>query len=83
MNKLKDRKSREPLDYDIFDYSSHASTYFPENIKINDSLDPNSRWSTISNDHRQFLMLKNSYLLLFLISLLGNSLKSMFVMLKK
>lgn len=56
--RLRDKKALEVIDYEIFDYSSQASSYHPENIKVDDPQDPNSRWSTVTNDHRQFIILK-------------------------
>lgn len=55
---LKDRRSYCAIPYEIHSYSTYASVYVPNNIKRNDPMDPNSRWSTSTNDHLQYIILK-------------------------
>ncbi|AFM97815.1 hypothetical protein EHEL_020590 [Encephalitozoon hellem ATCC 50504] len=55
---LKDRRSYSVIPYEIHSYSTYASVYVPNNIKKNDPMDPNSRWSTSTNDHLQYIILK-------------------------
>lgn len=55
---LKNRRSYDVIPYEIHDYSTYASVYVPSNIKRNDPMDPNSRWSTTTNDHLQYIILK-------------------------
>ncbi|KAH9412045.1 putative muskelin [Ordospora pajunii] len=55
---LDNRNAYTPIPYEIHDYSTYASIYAPENIKKNDPTDPNSRWSTTSNDHHQYIVLR-------------------------
>jgi muskelin len=46
------------LEYDIFDYSSAASTYVPEHILQDCATDEGSRWTTCGADQAQFLTLR-------------------------
>ncbi|TBU19465.1 hypothetical protein CWI42_020240 [Ordospora colligata] len=55
---LDNRNAYATIPYEIHDYSTYASIYAPENIKKNDPTDPNSRWSTTSNDHHQYIVLR-------------------------
>lgn len=55
---LKDRRIYEVIPYEIHDYSTYASVYAPGNVKKNDPTDPNSRWSTTTNDHLQYITMK-------------------------
>ncbi|KAL7348181.1 muskelin N-terminus domain-containing protein [Encephalitozoon intestinalis] len=55
---LNDRRSYTVIPYEIHSYSTYASVYMPSNIKKNDPMDPNSRWSTSTNDHLQYIILK-------------------------
>lgn len=53
-----DFRSFSILDYDIFEYSSQTRNHDAENIKIDDPTDSTSRWSSVSNDDGQYLILK-------------------------
>lgn len=55
---LRDRRMYEVIPYEIHDYSTYASVYAPSNIKKNDPTDPNSRWSTTTNDHLQYITMR-------------------------
>lgn len=55
---LRDRRLYEVIPYEIHDYSTYASVYAPANIRKNDPADPNSRWSTTTNDHLQYITLR-------------------------
>ncbi|TBU05637.1 muskelin, partial [Hamiltosporidium tvaerminnensis] len=46
------------IDYTIHSYSSYSSTYYPSNIKTDLPHDPTSRWSSSSNDQKQYLILE-------------------------
>ncbi|XP_026688307.1 muskelin-like [Diaphorina citri] len=37
------------LEYSVHSYSSYSTTYVPENIKVDKSMDQSSRWSSDSN----------------------------------
>nr|AGE95508.1 hypothetical protein ECU02_0660 [Encephalitozoon cuniculi] len=55
---LRNRRLYSVIPYEIHSYSTYASVYVPNNIKRNDPMDPNSRWSTSTNDHLQYIVLK-------------------------
>lgn len=46
------------LAYSIHSYSSHAASYHPRNILVNKPGDQSSRWSSASNNHNQFVLLR-------------------------
>ncbi|KAJ1504400.1 hypothetical protein HMI56_001646 [Coelomomyces lativittatus] len=46
------------IPYEIFDYSSAASTYFPHHVLHDQPQDQGSRWTTTESDQSQFLTVK-------------------------
>lgn len=55
-----DKSKAQTLTYTIYDYSSTSNSFKPENIMKNNPRDPNSRWTTTSNDSKQHITLKLS-----------------------
>lgn len=52
------RKSFVKLDYKIHEFSGHSSNYTAEHILEDHPNDQSSRWSSLTNDQNQFVMLK-------------------------
>ncbi|KAJ1982847.1 hypothetical protein H4R34_001576 [Dimargaris verticillata] len=48
----------EVLPYEIVDYSSYSSEFYPDYIKVNQPTTGKSRWSSAANNQRQYLSLK-------------------------
>lgn len=46
------------VEYTIADYSGHSSNYLPAHIRDDCPNDQGSRWSSLTNDQNQFLLLK-------------------------
>ncbi|WUR04274.1 muskelin-like protein [Vairimorpha necatrix] len=57
-NILRDKDKMNKIIYKIHQYSSYASSYSPSNILLDTPSDVNLRWSTTTNDHRQYLILE-------------------------
>lgn len=55
---LRNKNTLWTIPYKIDCYSSYASTYKPSNILVDNPSDANSRWSTTTNDHRQYIILE-------------------------
>ncbi|KAJ1817150.1 hypothetical protein LPJ75_001798, partial [Coemansia sp. RSA 2598] len=52
------RTEYDLLPYEIHSWSSHSANFLPNNILVDRPHDQASRWSTIVNNHRQFITLR-------------------------
>ncbi|KAF7678808.1 Muskelin [Astathelohania contejeani] len=52
-----DKSKFVPINYEVTGWSTYSGNYRPQNIKEDNPLDPSSRWSSGSNDQKQFLEL--------------------------
>ncbi|KAL0266007.1 UNVERIFIED_CONTAM: hypothetical protein PYX00_011724 [Menopon gallinae] len=55
---FRNQKEYEKIEYEIDSYSSYASNYKPENIMVENSGDPSSRWSTSATSLDQYIVLR-------------------------
>ncbi|KAJ2602741.1 hypothetical protein H4R99_002594 [Coemansia sp. RSA 1722] len=52
------RTEYDLLPYEIHSWSSHSANFLPNNILVDRPHDQASRWSTVVNNHRQFITLR-------------------------
>ncbi|KAJ1841550.1 Muskelin 1, intracellular mediator containing kelch motif, partial [Coemansia sp. RSA 2703] len=52
------RTEYEVLPYEIHNWSSHSANFLPNNIIVDRPHDQASRWSTVVNNHRQYITLR-------------------------
>lgn len=55
---FRNQREYEKIEYEIDSYSSYASNYRPENIMVENSGDPSSRWSTSATSLDQYIVLR-------------------------
>ncbi|KAJ2724942.1 hypothetical protein GGI07_001604 [Coemansia sp. Benny D115] len=52
------RTEYDLLPYEVCDWSSHLANFLPNNILVDRPHDQASRWSTLVNNHRQYIVLR-------------------------